>query len=92
MLFEARKKYDEENERYQEKSYEYEHDRSFYGRKTEQSFYFRGVNSALGLKKRYKDLIKIFHPDNVCGDGQTIVEINKEYEKLKSMFGFQRKA
>ena len=29
---------------------------------------FRGVNNPLALRKRYRDLIKIFHPDNLFGD------------------------
>lgn len=37
------------------------------------------------LKKRYKDLIKIYHPDNVAGDTRTVQEINKEYEKMKQL-------
>ncbi|MDE5932005.1 MAG: hypothetical protein K2H40_05915 [Lachnospiraceae bacterium] len=44
---------------------------------------FRGVKNPLALKKRYKDLIKIFHPDNVAGDKDMIQRINKEYENLK---------
>lgn len=48
--------------------------------------FFRGVHNPLTLKKRYKDLIKIFHPDNVCGDNDTILAINREYEQLRSEF------
>ncbi len=46
--------------------------------------FFRGVNDPLSLKKRYRDLLKIFHPDNVAGDSETILSINKEYDSLKS--------
>lgn len=49
----------------------------------EQVFFFKGVTNPLGLKKRYKDLIKIFHPDNLFGDTETIAKINLEYEKMK---------
>ncbi len=45
--------------------------------------FFMGVDSELALKKRYKDLVKIFHPDNVSGDIYTIQEINREYDNLK---------
>ena len=48
--------------------------------------FFRGVGNELMLKKRYKDLIKIYHPDNVAGDTRTVQEINKEYEKMKQLF------
>lgn len=45
--------------------------------------FFAGVTSELALKKRYKDLIKIYHPDNISGDTNTIQEINREYDELK---------
>ncbi len=44
---------------------------------------FCGVNNFLTLKKRYKDLIKIYHPDNVAGNHEMVLLINKEYETLK---------
>lgn len=47
------------------------------------SVLFQGVRSPVALKKRYKELIKIFHPDNVAGDNEMIQRINKEYETLK---------
>lgn len=50
------------------------------------SVFFRGVRNPLALKKRYKDLIKIFHPDNVAGDKEIIQRINKEYENLKAEY------
>ena len=46
--------------------------------------FFRGVNDQLSLKKRYRDLLKIFHPDNVAGDKETVLSINREYEGLKN--------
>lgn len=54
-----------------------------YGLSRDVSAFFRGVKNPLALKKRYKDLIKIFHPDNVAGDKEIIQMINKEYENLK---------
>ena len=50
------------------------------------SIFFQGVRTPLALKKRYKDLIKIFHPDNVAGDKDIIQRINKEYETLKAKY------
>lgn len=44
---------------------------------------FQGVNSHLALKKRYKDLLKMFHPDNPAGDHEMLLVINKIYEELK---------
>ena len=48
---------------------------------------FRGVNSALTLKKRYKDLVKIFHPDNLAGDHDLFKAITLEYERLQGKVG-----
>lgn len=48
--------------------------------------FFVGVNSKQALKKRYKDLIKIFHPDNLAGDKETLQEINREYDTLRQIF------
>lgn len=45
---------------------------------------FRGTNNSLTIRKRYKDLMKIFHPDNLCGDAKLVQLINKEYEKKKN--------
>lgn len=50
------------------------------------SVFFQGVRNPLALKKRYKDLIKIFHPDNLAGDKEVIQRINREYEDLKSEY------
>lgn len=47
---------------------------------------FSGVSSYLGLKKRYKDLMKIFHPDNLDGDERMVLAIKEEYERLKERF------
>ena len=56
------------------------------------SMYFGGVNSLLSLRKRYKDLLKIYHPDNMCGDTNTIQKINKEYESLRKIFDYNKQA
>ena len=50
------------------------------------SMFFSGVCSELALKKRYKDLIKIYHPDNLGGDTDTIQCINREYDSLKKRY------
>lgn len=43
---------------------------------------FRGVTNPLALKKRYKDLMKMFHPDNISGDQEMVQLINQEYNAL----------
>jgi hypothetical protein len=47
--------------------------------------FFSGVGNRQSLKKRYKDLIKIYHPDNLDGDNNTIQEINREYDQLSKV-------
>lgn len=51
--------------------------------------FFSGVASKQSIKKRYKDLIKIYHPDNLDGDNETVQEINSEYSKLCAMYNIQ---
>jgi predicted nuclease with TOPRIM domain len=53
---------------------------------------FRGVNSPLTLKKRYKDLMKMFHPDNVSGDSYMVQLINEEYSVLCRQYDVSMKA
>ena len=44
---------------------------------------FRSAAGPLGIRKRYKDLIKIFHPDNLFGDDELSQIINREFQKRK---------
>ena len=48
--------------------------------------YFKNIDSLESLRKQYKELLKIYHPDNLNGDKSTIQEINTEYEKLKALY------
>ena len=52
---------------------------------------FRGINGPLTLKKRYRELLKIFHPDNLSGDMDMVQLINKEYERLKKEFDSKKR-
>lgn len=47
---------------------------------------FRGVNNLESLKKRYKELIKIYHPDNFNGDNELMQAITDEFEELKKNY------
>lgn len=44
--------------------------------------FFVGTTGLVSVRKRYKELLKIFHPDNLNGDNSVITQINKEYEEL----------
>lgn len=50
------------------------------------ALFFVGVASEQALKKRYKDLIKIYHPDNLGGDTKMLQEINRQYDRLKQKY------
>ena len=43
-------------------------------------------SSVWKVKKRYKQLLKIYHPDNLCGDTETLQEINREYDRLLKQY------
>lgn len=62
---------------------EFLEERGLYDSGPETGIFFGGVKNLLMLKKRYKDLTKIYHPDNVAGDTEIIQRINREYERLK---------
>ena len=47
---------------------------------------FKGVDDTDSLKKRYKELIKIYHPDNSNGDTELIKAITDQYEELKRFY------
>ena len=49
------------------------------------SGYFDGVKSMDELKKRYKELMKIHHPDN-GGSADAMMDIRKQYEELEMFF------
>lgn len=51
----------------------------------EASAFFAGVSNQLALKKRYKDLLKIYHPDNLAGNKESMQQISREYERLKKL-------
>lgn len=52
--------------------------------KLDASVFFKGVDNPKMLKKRYRDLLKLFHPDNMCGDNGILQLINKEYDVLSN--------
>lgn len=44
--------------------------------------YFKNISSLEELRKQYKDLLKVFHPDNSGGSEEACKTINQEYESL----------
>ena len=43
---------------------------------------FRGADNILLVKKRYKDLMKMFHPDCLGGDTEMVKSLNRTYDRL----------
>lgn len=91
-----RKSFEAKKRAFEYRKYEAEQAEEFQtlsgGTNSDDTFFFRGVTHPLALKKRYKDLIKIYHPDNLCGDKTMLQQINKEYEHLKKSITYQKKA
>ena len=55
----------------------------FYGDSSIVELLFRNATNPLALRKRYKDLIKIYHPDNIAGDEELVQMINREFAKRR---------
>ena len=56
---------------------------------------FRGADNLLLLKKRYKDLVKMFHPDCLGGDAEMVKSLNRTYDRLIGecdSYGHRRRA
>lgn len=47
---------------------------------------FKGVEDMDSLKRRYKELVKIYHPDNNNGDKELMQAITDEFEELKRFY------
>lgn len=91
-LEEDRRKFLKEKDMFNAKKELYEEEPSFFGSSNMVGMLFRGVNNRLALKKRYKDLMKMFHPDNVAGDHDMVQLINREYEELKKVYDIKKTA
>ena len=92
VFFESRKLY---RYRFYNRDYAKNHNNTENQGNTAESFdenfnknlvYFKGVNSSEGLKKRYRELLKIYHTDNPYGDNEVCQIIQKEYEYLTNKF------
>lgn len=55
----------------------------YYGDGSIVEILFRNATNPLALRKRYKDLVKIFHPDNIAGDEELVQLINREFAKRR---------
>ncbi|WP_051688723.1 hypothetical protein [Butyrivibrio sp. AE2032] len=49
--------------------------------------FFAGCTSRESVDKKYKSLVKLYHPDNMDGDTAALQEINSQYAEAKKRFG-----
>ena len=87
LLEEETRKLSEDKKRFDNRRQFYERVNSYederYDNVVNGELFFKGVANYQALKKRYKDLLKIYHPDTMGGDNQIVQEINREYSNLK---------
>lgn len=80
-----RRKFEKEKRLYHRQQSERRYDYSGDGvDETLVSAMFRNTNNILALRKRYKDLVKIYHPDNLFGDEEMMQAINREYMRRRN--------
>lgn len=48
--------------------------------------FFAGCNSRESVDRKYKSLVKLYHPDNMDGDTAALQEINVQYTEAKKRF------
>ena len=48
--------------------------------------FFAGCTTKESVDKKYKSLVKLYHPDNMDGDTAALQEINAQYDKAKRRF------
>ena len=48
--------------------------------------FFAGCNSKESIERKYKSLVKLYHPDNMDGDTAALQEINVQYAEAKKRF------
>lgn len=88
-LEEDRQRFDREKKQYESmKKYEstYNAPQGYINMDEFVGLLFRNANNPLALRKRYRDLLKIFHPDNYGGDAELVQLINKEFAKRKEEY------
>lgn len=83
-LEEERQKFEQEKKHYTSKR-EPSYELSIEDSSAVELLFRSAMNNPLALRKRYRDLVKIFHPDNLFGDGELLRMINEEFSKCKGL-------
>ena len=79
--------YDEDDEYYEE-DFEDDYDEPRSRREPAPSSFdfFAGCNSLESVNRKYKSLVKLYHPDNMDGDTAALQQINAQYAEAKKRF------
>ena len=75
--------YEEEEE---DESYGYEREPAVAAAGSQTFDFFAGCKSRESAERKYKSLVKLYHPDNMDGDNGALQEINVQYDKVKKHF------
>lgn len=78
-----RQKFEQERKAFQAKTYQTDTKKDSETAIESMELLFKNTSNPLALRKRYRDLVKIFHPDNLFGDAELMQSINREYSKRK---------
>ncbi|WP_022766919.1 hypothetical protein [Butyrivibrio sp. XPD2006] len=81
--------YEDEDEDYEDEDFEDDYDDPKPSRRPSPSAafdFFAGCNSRESVDKKYKSLVKLYHPDNMDGDTAALQEINAQYTDAKKRF------
>lgn len=78
---------DYEEEEYGDEDFEDDYDAPPYNTVRSSFDFFAGCNSPESAERKYKTLVKLYHPDNMDGDTQALQEINVQYAEFKKRSG-----
>ncbi|WP_272796137.1 J domain-containing protein [Butyrivibrio sp. DSM 10294] len=78
-----------DDEEYYEEEYDDDESDEDYDDENPGFDFFAGCSSKESLDKKYRSLVKLYHPDNMDGDTRALQEINVQYDKAKKSKRFQ---
>ena len=90
--YDDEEEYEDEDEDYEDEDYEedfeddYDEPRSRRDPAPAAFDFFAGCTSLESVNKKYKSLVKLYHPDNMDGDTAALQQINAQYTEAKKRF------
>lgn len=76
--------YEDEYSQSPDEEYDDDYDDSY--KKLSSFDFFGSCNTKESLDKKYRSLVKLYHPDNMDGDTKALQEINVQYNEAKKRF------